>query len=425
MYAYAYDIDKLVYIRLYLCRSLCQFSAVLCVMAKPSVFKRAGRSVYTATVKLWDAKLGEWKWKQVSTHVTDEGEALGIANTLVKASREAKDGHMTRERAEKLIGQVLNLAGVPWTLKAVTLEEYGKAYVNSSATRSKDPLKAKAPIHWKRFSEWAGNMVSWPMENLETEIWQEYYADLLEELSERTANDHLATFRQMYGKAIKEGKVRGNPVAFVDTEHANSVEREIITRSEMVALLRTIRRTLNSEHEKPLRDSWLFLALAGWHFGHRIQDMLSLTSQNLKRLKDIGPVIQFETGKKERKGGEMKGRIITLPIQDYMASILKRVENLRAIIGADNTHGKVSTAFIGWLKQSGVIVESVDRGKRSVSRKSYHSLRHALTTRLASANIERGLAAVVTDHESKQMQRHYTHAEIAAIKEAMKKARRV
>lgn len=377
-----------------------------------TVFRQQGRNLWEAKVKLWDHGKQAWVWKRHCTGVTDRTVALSIANTLEKASGEAKNGHMTRAKAEALVMSVLQMAGVPWGLRATILEEYGNAYSKAAADRHKDPLKAKPLMHWERFKNWAGSRIKWPMENWTKDMFQEYYSDLLKEYSERTTNDHIATLRQMFGKAGAEGKVRGNPVALVDKESANSIEKVVFTRNEVAKILKTT---------KTGHPEWFMLTLLGWHTGHRIQDLLDLTKADVKEIKNVGKVLSITPNKKEGKGG----RTVLLPVPAFVSGRLERMGNFSRLHGADNRNGRISNEFVKWLIRLGIDPKYVERGNRKVPRKSFHSFRHSMASRLAAAGVEGNLARLVTDHDSEQVHAHYTHAEINSIATALKKARRV
>lgn len=369
--------------------------------------------MFDAKIKLWDAGRGAWVWRKVATGLEDEAAALAVAVSLENASAAAKSGHLTRARAEALVNSILQLAGVPWGLAAVRLDEFGQQYVSASAKRAKDELRAKAPMHWERFKRWAGERIKWPLENWTHEMFQDYYADLRKEYSERTANDHLATFRQMFGRAVKLGKVNGNPAALVDKEAANSVEKAVFTRAETGRLVWAMR--------KAGQQDWCVLTLLGWHTGHRIQDLLSLTAAQVELRAKVGWVVDIKPAKKDGKGG----RAVVLPLPAYLARRLRRLGDLTGLHGADNRNGKISNEFVAWMESAGINPLRVQRGKRRVPRKSFHSFRHAMVSRLAAAGVTGSLARLVTDHDSEQVHARYTHAEVASLGDALKKARLV
>lgn len=104
--------------------------------------------------------------------------------------------------------------------------------------------------------------------------------------------------------------------------------------------------------------------------------------------------------------------------------MLTRIENFKSIRGGDNYNGRISNDFVAWLVRAGVDPMPVQRKKRVVNLKSFHSTRHAMSSRLIGAGVSGELARLVTDHDSPQIQRKYVHSEIKSLKEAMKAARK-
>lgn len=367
---------------------------------------------YNANIKLWDADSGAWVWKKISTKCRDEGKALAIASTLEGASVETKEGRMTRAQAENLVGMVLRLSGAPWAAKAKVLGEYGDATIDAKMLKAGGASKVKFSVHWDRFKEWAGERMTWPMERWTGKIMSEYYADLLTVLSERTANDHLSTLRMVFERARHEGFVRGNPVLLVEKDRNNSIEKATFTRTETARIVKAQRRAK--------RRDWALLTLLGWHTGHRLQDVLSVTSSDLNEMKGVGWVLTIIPDKKIHKGG----RVVKLPIPRHLAQGLRRMEDFTSIRKGSNVNGKTSGDFLEWVRAAGIDPLPVVRKKRTLHLKTFHSFRHSMVSRLVAAGVQGETARLVTDHDSAKMQKHYTHAEIESLAKALAKARK-
>jgi hypothetical protein len=73
---------------------------------------------------------------------------------------------------------------------------------------------------------------------------------------------------------------------------------------------------------------------------------------------------------------------------------------------------------------AGVDPMAVEKRKRTIHLKSFSSFRHGMTTRLLSAGVSGELARLVTDHESPKTQKPYVHAEVVALKAALKMVKR-
>ena len=56
---------------------------------------------------------------------------------------------------------------------------------------------------------------------------------------------------------------------------------------------------------------------------------------------------------------------------------------------------------------------------RNVSRLSFHSLRHSFNSAMANADVPLEIRQKLTGHASKDMNRHYTHLELATVRRGL------
>jgi integrase len=264
----------------------------------------------------------------------------------------------------------------------------------------------KYAAQWKAFRKWAGARAARPVDSWTSADVSDYYAASRKAHSATTANDHLRFVSRIFERAVKLGHRTVNPASMVATVSNDSVSRDMFTRAHLSAILRTLRRAK--------RQDWATLVLLGWHTGHRLQDLLDLTGASVQD--DLVTITPRKKGK--------AGREVVLPLPRYLARRLIRLGGFGSIHGADNRSGHVSADFVTWMKAAGVDPLPNKRGTRTTHRRSFHSFRHSMATRLISAGISGELARLVTDHESPKVQRRYVHAEIASLRVAMSAARR-
>jgi site-specific recombinase XerD len=369
-----------------------------------SVFQRGRSDVWIAAFRAWDAAAGRWRWVQKSTGTTDKARAMGIAATLERASGDAKAGVMTREKAMGLVNDVLALAGCVTLEACPTLAQVAEAMLSGADVADATARKYRA--QWKAFKEWAGPRAMRPVDSWTVADVSDYYSVSREAHSATTANDHLRFVSMLFERSVKLGHRTTNPASMVDKVSNDTVERDTFTRSHLAALLRTLR--------KSKRLDWVTLVLLGWHTGHRLQDLLDLTPANV-----AGDLITIRPRKKGKAG-----RDVVLPLPRFVARLLVRLGGFGSIHDAANRSGRVSADFVTWLKAAGIDPLPTKRGTRITHRRSFHSFRHSMATRLISAGISGELARLVTDHDSPQVQRRYVHAEIEALRVAMQAARR-
>jgi integrase len=383
-----------------------------------TLFLEKGRSTLSAKIRVWNAESSSWGWRKIRTGVADRAAALEIAESYEHASDAGKEGVMTREKAERLLASILRTAGVKWASQMPTLQAVGDELFKGRHENIGESTRRKYAAHWKRFGEWSGNKIAWPVDQWEGEvaILREYYEHLREEFSDTTANNHFTTLSMVFLRARAAGSIRGNPVELVERVANDNVEKQVLTRDETARILRAMHR---SEHGA-VRDSWLCLTALGWNMGHRLQDILSLTGENVVNDEGIW-CIRFRPQKTKKK---KEARIVLLPIPTYLAKMLKRIKHFRALHHADNRTGLVSDDFVDHMMAAGVDPMAVEKRKRTIHLKSFSSFRHGMTTRLLSAGVSGELARLVTDHESPKTQKPYVHAEVVALKAALKMVKR-
>lgn len=364
-----------------------------------TVFKRKGSSVYLARLKLWDSELNDWTWRTRTTGARDKGDALSIALKLEEASRAASSGTMTREKALETVNFVLTLAGSAPITEAPSLAAIVEGLLASRDKKVSAGTSRKYWAHWERFK------ARMPVDNPVNQIGgiQEYYDETCREISAGTANDHLRSIRMWFAHAIKRGHISTNPAEMVDTAERDSVDKLPLSSGDVAAVVRKMR--------KAKRRDWVALVLLGWHTGARIQDCLSITAGAI----DENGVWTFTPEKKKRKKA-----LVSLPLPGWLARMLVKMEDLSGIHSADNRNGKVSAEFVQWLIKAEVDPMPIKTGKRTVHQKSFHSLRHSMATRLAAAGVPGDLARMVTDHDSEKVYRGYQHADVEAIRGALR-----
>ncbi len=368
-----------------------------------SVFQRGRSDVWIAKIRVWSAAAGKWRWLQKGTGTTDRGQAMTIAAGLERASGQAKAGVMTREKALRLVNDILDLAGCETVESTPTLEAVVRGILSADVS---DGTARKYKSQWKALREWAGEKAGRPVDAWTAQDGADYYEALKKRHSATTANDHLRFLSMIFERAVRLGHRANNPIAALDRARNDSVERETFTRGQTAAVLRACRRGK--------RRDWCALVALGWHTGHRIQDLLDVTKERMN-----GDLV---TIRPRKKGGY--GRAIVLPIPRWLARMVARMGDFRTIHKADNRAGRVSDEFIGWMRAAGVDPLPVVRGKRTTHRRSFHSFRHSMASRLVAAGVTSDLARLVTDHESEAVRKRYVHAEIEALRTAMTLAKR-
>jgi site-specific recombinase XerD len=372
-----------------------------------TVFQRKGSEVWVAAFRAWDASAGAWIWRQKSTGVTDKATAGGIAAMLERSSGEAKAGTLSREKAQEMVNEILRLAGLQIIETAPSLEAVATAFLDEGEQTIAESTARRYRGQWETLKKWAGARITEGVDAWTTEDMASYYKDMKAKFSVTTANGHLNFASMVFGRAVDLGHRSNNPTVLVKRMDNDSVAKETISHAQCAAMLRVMRK--NKAHD------WTALLGLGWHTGHRLQDLLDVTPAQLAQDPEFGWLLTLLPEKTKRKG-----RTVVLPIPTWIALRLRRLGGFKSIKGGDNRSGRVSEAFLVWMRAAGIDPCPKKRGPRVVNLRSFHSLRHSMTTRLTSAGISGELARLVTAHKSPAVQRAYVHAEVRALKEALR-----
>lgn len=371
-----------------------------------TVFRRKGSETWVAAYRVWDAVAGKWEWKQKSTGATDKAIASGIAATLERGSAEAKGGTLNRAKALEMVNDILRLAGLGAVAQSPPISDIANRILDESETTTAETTARKYRAQWTALKGWAGDKVNAGCDTWTHDDCAAYYRHCRSKYSTTTANDHLRFVSMLFSRAVQLGHCVTNPASTVKTAANDSVEKQTFTRDQCAKLYRVMR--------KNRRADWTALLGLGWHTGHRIQDLLRVVAADLAHDTELGWILTLNPAKKRGKG-----RTVALPLPSWLARRIRRLGDLRTINRADNRNGRISEEFVIWMRAAGIDPCPIKRGPRVVHLRSFHSLRHSMSSRLVAAGISGELARLVTDHDSPKVQRRYVHAEIRAIKEAL------
>ena len=99
----------------------------------------------------------------------------------------------------------------------------------------------------------------------------------------------------------------------------------------------------------------------------------------------------------------------------------KFVTPQKSELGPGGRHG-LSEGFKRIVRKAGLDLQTVQgSGVRSISRRTFHALRHSFTSALANAGVSPELRMKLTGHKSAEVHRGYTHLELKTLKTALGK----
>ena len=347
----------------------------------------------------------------------DRIHGMEYCEGLLQAIRDAGGGRLTETKAREHLSRISEIArGKP--LKSYTVRNWFAEYL-----RQKKPNVAASTLKayewgYESFIGFLGPRADTGIENIEhadVRAWRD--AQKESGLSDKRVNNLLKYISGPFAKAAKTGMIPINPVAATESLRvSDSVQRKPFTVKEINSILKKC-----PSHE------WKIVVLLGVYCGMRLGDA---TRRKVGDFDLQAETVTFVPEKKSKQGRE-----VILPLHPSLHSEIKVAVKRRkkddpewltpklAVSPIGSSQG-LSTQFIGIMESAkvdrGESVEGTGRGRTRFAR-SFHSTRHTASTWLANEGIQEDLRMLITDHESREVAKRYTHHSIAQLREAVGK----
>lgn len=249
---------------------------------------------------------------------------------------------------------------------------------------------------------------------------QKHRREMFAKLATATASRESKIVKMIMGDAYREGFIEINPADRLPKlkkgEQGKQSSRQPWTLPEIKRIL---------EHCDP---EWRSIVLFGLHTGQRLGDIARLTWANF----------DLERGELFLIQGKTKKRI-SIPLSQQLQEHLEAASSSddpkapihpKAFESVQKTGrtGHLSNWFTDILCAAG-LREGTDHGKRvgaegrsgrrAVSEKSFHSLRHSAVSLLKEQGVPDAVVMELVGHETVEMSRHYSHIGREALKKAV------
>ncbi|HEV7924501.1 MAG TPA: tyrosine-type recombinase/integrase [Verrucomicrobiae bacterium] len=274
------------------------------------------------------------------------------------------------------------------TKAAGTVGRYAKSineFIASLGTHAERPLTSLTPCHVENFIAKRSSLG----------------------LSPSTVTLDAKVIRTALNKARRQGLILSNPAEAVDLPGNDGVERAAFTPAEVKMLVDAAER------------EWQTLILMAYFTGARLSDCCRMEWHSVDLAKGVLTYTQGKTG-----------GTVTVPIHpdlDAQLSKLARSDKPEKFImpsmadkGPGGRHG-LSESFKAIMRKAGVDSQRVERriGVRTLSRRTFHALRHSFTSALANAGVAPELRMKLTGHTTEAAHRGYSHHELETLRAAV------
>jgi integrase len=233
--------------------------------------------------------------------------------------------------------------------------------------------------------------------------------------SPRTVNQTIKILKRPFKIALEEGLIDRNPVAAVRPIRTSSAKKDVFSPEQIEQLL------------KEAEGDWKGLILSGYFTGGRLVDLARLTWGDIDLSEKTITFVQRKTGSAVQVPihQDLYEYLLELPCSDRPKKPV--FPKLFDKPGAGKSG--LSMSFKRLMERAG-IDDGVARKKdgklgRNVSRLSFHSLRHRFNSAMANADVPLEIRQKLTGHASRDMNRHYTHLELATVRRAVESISRL
>jgi integrase len=396
-------------------------------------------------------------------HTADQGTASKAYAILAEAADAAARGELSEARARNFIARMAEVS-TGEKLQFYTVAGWRDEWLVMKGATSKPATIARYKAHVDSFIEWIGEKADAKLEAVTKADFRGFRdairAGWMPEEKQsatnpkrkprkadkkpqtlrtaKTVNHYAADVAAMFRHAMRDGLILSNPAAaLARLPEIDSTEREVFTVAEVGKLVEAAGKPawqdtvfLATKEEHDIRAArcadWQGMILLGFYAGARLGDCARLTWAAINFTRKT---LSFMPAKTERKRKRLE-----VPLHPRLVSWLEGREGSgdgaaslfpalhSAAIGG--RHG-LSSQFIAIMDLAEVDRRTTRAGTKGTQRaqhaRSFHALRHSLTSTLANLDVSEEIRRRIVGHDSAEVHSGYTHHERETLARAVEK----
>ncbi len=356
--------------------------------------------------KYWIAHFSDKSGKRrvKSTKLTDKAKALKVADSWEKVFRAKNAVEHIRSAFNLLAREIDPEAAIP------TVKEYFDRWLEGHGGELADRTRDSYVQRLKQFAEYVGAETT--MDAVKQSHALGFRGKIASTASAVTANTAMRVMRSVFGCAMNEGVIVGNPFKLTPLAE-DGTEKQAFNLQQVQRLLSVA------------KPEWRSLITFGIFTGQRLGDLVSLTWAQIDFDRKE---ILFKTEKTNRRmaipaNDALWAHILTLPRGTPAAPLHPHAFEIKEAFGI----GLVSREFTDLMVEAGLTAARPRKRKREkkgdvtreVNPLTFHSLRHAAATWLRDAGVSESLAMELIGHDSVSVDRSYVHTSPDAMRNAL------
>jgi len=246
----------------------------------------------------------------------------------------------------------------------------------------------------------------------------------VQKLSVASVNKYLQAYSSLYEWGVSNGYVDKNPFVKLALKESSKKKRDWFRPEQIRTMLAEIDRGKSGLADSDMK---YWGVLIGLYTGARLNEICSLTANDIKQEKDIWYFDINEEGEKKSLKTNAATRLVPIHSELIRRGFLVYVERVKTMKGQDLRllHTLTYTEKEGWGRKltrwfSDKFLPELGLKK---SNTSFHSMRHTAITVMRQAGVDQHLVRALVGHEPDGVtEGTYTHQyKLAQLKEALEK----
>lgn len=396
---------------------------------------------------------------ECSSSISTGANAAKAYAILSEAATAAATGELSEARARELLARLCEVStGEP--LRFYTVRTWAADWLAVKTTTGKPATLSRYTGSVKAFLAWLGDKADGKLESI-TKADVRSFRDAIRQgwmagaqkaapkkagkakvetahgRTAKTANHFARDIAGMFRSAMREGLLLASPCAALERlPEDDSIEREVFTVAEVSGLVNAAGlddwqsaifsdRTLGTDNRAARSGDWQGMILVGFYAGARLGDCASLTWGNVNLTRKTLSFMPAKTSRKKKR--------LEVPLHPRLVGWLATrqpgndAEPLFPSLFKTSVSGNagLSSQFVAIMDAGEIDRRNVrvgtKGGQRAQNARSFHALRHSLTSTLANADVSEEIRRRITGHESAAVHSGYTHHERETLARAVEK----
>jgi integrase len=344
-----------------------------------------------------------------STKCRDKRQARIVLQSLEAAELLGATSSATEDQIRALMHETIHRVTGRKTIDPTIADHIATWLKSEEETIAPSTLERYRQV-LKAFESYLGARKHARLEALSKDVFLAYRDQLQADgHSPRNVNHLFKILRRPFKVAFDEGLIEHNPIGAIKRLRSQSAEKGIFTLTQISQLLAAAPD-----------DEWRALIALGYYTGGRLGDLSRLTWAAIDQKQNT---ISF---RQKKTGGD-----VLVPIHPELGHYLSKLPRgigkapLLRRLSTKSGSGKsgLSMAFKRVMTaagiEAGVARQRVGAAGRSVSKLSFHALRHSFTSELARAGVAPEVRQLLTGHSDASSHKNYTHLELDTLTRAV------